>query len=723
MAACAALRTGTLLLLLVSALHGPSCAVSEPGKWVLNVDTDTLRKHNLFVFAKTLFNNSVIHLKLAAESCNSSSPVHLNVSWYLRSSRCYDEVFGVDATRAERYFGSAEVNPGGGSGFFVFHQYPLVTCQPRVDPNIFGLDAFDVKTRLTELQTFQPITEKTPGRKRKEAELPKAKKTKCDLRRCGSGSDQIKAVTTNYSDSKVSALAPSLRYNRFSSWRHEICCHERSSSPNGFGPGSRKDSLRGRKPRRAPRSADSGQITEHKGETQNTVRRLLAAVLHANGVTNLFLVLQPAPGEADEQQKKKKKKTTTTSAGDSDVPHKQAASRAHFDAVAESWADGPYVFLLSVREVKEKNRAPDPARGPPAPWNLRLQVSMKGPHDYISASEWPLMLFYMAMCVAYVLLALLWLLLSACYWRDLLRIQFWIGGVIFLGMLEKAVYYAEFQSIRYNGLSVQGAVVFAEVLSAVKRTLARVLVIIASLGYGIVKPRLGALLQRVVGVGLLYLMFSVVEGVLRVNADRGDNAGSILVCDVVLAFTDSCVIWWIFVSLAQTMKLLRLRRNLVKLSLYTHFTNTLIFAVIASVIFIVWTTKTFKMAKCQSDWRELWIDDAFWRFLFSAILLVIMFLWRPSANNQRYAFRPLVDDEESDEEEEDELMVNEAFEGMKMRGVKNEPNGASRANKVDEDLKWVEENIPSSMADVALPPLLDSDEETMTTKFEMSKME
>lgn len=169
------------------------------------------------------------------------------------------------------------------------------------------------------------------------------------------------------------------------------------------------------------------------------------------------------------------------------------------------------------------------------------------------------------------------------------------------------------------------------------------------------------------------------------------------------------------------MKLLRLRRNVVKLLLYRHFTNTLIFAVIASVIFIIWTTKTFRMSKCQSDWRELWIDDAFWRFLFSIILLVIMFLWRPSANNQRYAFSPLVD-EESDEEEK-EPMMNEAFEGMKMRGVKNEANGSAKANKVDEDLKWVEENIPSSMADVALPPLLDSDEETMTTKFEMSKME
>ncbi|XP_035987395.1 transmembrane protein 87A isoform X1 [Fundulus heteroclitus] len=390
----------------------------------------------------------------------------------------------------------------------------------------------------------------------------------------------------------------------------------------------------------------------------------------------------------------------------------QVAPRSDFDLVAKSWEDGPYMFILKVEDQSDGT----------TPWSLQLQVSMKGPHGFISATEWPLMVFYMVMCIVYVLLAVLWLVLSACYWRDLLRIQFWIGGVIFLGMLEKAVYYGEFQSIRYEGLSVQGAVVFAEVLSAVKRTLARVLVIIASLGYGIVKPRLGALLHRVVGVGLLYLLFSIIEGVLRVNTDRGNDERSLIVCDVVLALTDSCVVWWIFVSLAQTMKLLKLRRNVVKLSLFRHFSNTLIFAVIASVIFIIWTAKNFTMSKCRSDWRELWIQDAFWRFLFSIILLVIMFLWRPSANNQMYAFSPLVD-ADSEEDEEKEPMVNEAFEGMKMRGTKNETNGTARPSKVDEDLKWVEENIPSSMADIALPPLLDSDEETQTTKFEMSKMD
>lgn len=41
------------------------------------------------------------------------------------------------------------------------------------------------------------------------------------------------------------------------------------------------------------------------------------------------------------------------------------------------------------------------------------------------------------MCLVYVILGLAWLIVSFCQWRDLLRIQFWIGGVILLGMLEK----------------------------------------------------------------------------------------------------------------------------------------------------------------------------------------------------------------------------------------------------------------------------------------------
>lgn len=407
-----------------------------------------------------------------------------------------------------------------------------------------------------------------------------------------------------------------------------------------------------------------------------------------------------------EKQEAKENATNLTFTGDKIAMHEPL----------QTWQDAPYIFIVHVGISSSKESPKENALS-----NLfTMTVEVKGPYEYLTLEDYPLMIFFMVMCIVYVLFGVLWLAWSACYWRDLLRIQFWIGAVIFLGMFEKAVFYAEFQNIRYKGESVQNALVLAELLSAVKRSLARTLVIIVSLGYGIVKPRLGVTLHKVVVAGALYLLFSGMEGVLRVTGYFSYSLA--LIVSLALSAIDACIILWIFISLTQTMKLLKLRRNIVKLSLYRHFTNTLILAVAASIVFIIWTTMKFRIVTCQSDWRELWVDDAIWRLLFSMILFVIMILWRPSANNQRFAFSPL--SEEDEEDEQKEPMLKESFEGMKMRSTKQEPNGNSKANKTQEDdLKWVEENVPSSVTDVALPALLDSDEERMITHFERSKME
>ena len=44
-------------------------------------------------------------------------------------------MLSLQASRAASYFRSTEVRPGGGSGFYVFHQYPAITCQPQLSPN------------------------------------------------------------------------------------------------------------------------------------------------------------------------------------------------------------------------------------------------------------------------------------------------------------------------------------------------------------------------------------------------------------------------------------------------------------------------------------------------------------------------------------------------------------------------------------------------------------
>lgn len=91
------------------------------------------------------------------------------------------------------------------------------------------------------------------------------------------------------------------------------------------------------------------------------------------------------------------------------------------------------------------------------------------------------------MCVIYLLLGIAWLTVSFLQWRDLLRIQFWVGGVIFLGMLEVATFYAEYSNFNSTGYTLEWVVLTAEIVSCAKRTLARMLVIIVSLGFGIVK--------------------------------------------------------------------------------------------------------------------------------------------------------------------------------------------------------------------------------------------
>ncbi|KAK9507483.1 hypothetical protein O3M35_007335 [Rhynocoris fuscipes] len=375
--------------------------------------------------------------------------------------------------------------------------------------------------------------------------------------------------------------------------------------------------------------------------------------------------------------------------------------------------DGFYILYIQLQEVNNRD------------FSAKVHIEMKGKDGYLSAANWPLLPFYGAMCLVYVVLGIIWLVVSFLQWRDLLRIQFWIGGVIFLGMLEMATFYAEYSSFNATGESMKSAVLLAEFVSCGKRTLARMLVIIVSLGFGIVKPRLGPMLHRVVGVGILYFVLAVSESYMRVVRPKNDSANQFVIATVPLAVLDSAICWWIFISLAQTTRTLRLRRNLVKLSLYRHFTNILIFAVVASVIFMLYSIKAHHLTICFTDWKELWVDDAYWRLLFTVILVVIMILWRPTNNNQRYAFSPLLDNPEDDDEDEEEQFVNDAY-GVKMRGQGTGSASpklkSNSSNNPDEDLKWVEENIPASLADTALP-ILDSDEEIMTTRFELSKMQ
>lgn len=393
-----------------------------------------------------------------------------------------------------------------------------------------------------------------------------------------------------------------------------------------------------------------------------------------------------------------------------------------YDTIAHTWQDGPYSFIIMTRPSQTDSE-----------YAVKVSVGFQYKNGFLSANDWPFLPFYATMCAVYSLFAVFWLVMCLIYWRDLLRVQIWISGVILLGLMEKAAFLAEYEQIERTGEPTNICLIIAEVVSCSKRTLARMLVIIVSLGFGIVKPRLGPTMQKVLIAGGLYFIFAILEGLFRIKNRKEDIDNKGAFAGVPLVFIDVGICYWILTNLKATMRTLRVRRNIPKLTLFRHFTNTLIFCVIASVIFMIWSLARHRFVACLTDWKELWLDEGFWHILFSFILLVIVVLWRPSNNAQRFAFTPLLDNDENfDDDDENEEQENEIFDSVKMRTTvmingehqtKKEKRDAKQANSIEEDLKWVEENVPATLTEAALPGMVDSEEEVQTTKFEASKMD
>ena len=356
-------------------------------------------------------------------------------------------------------------------------------------------------------------------------------------------------------------------------------------------------------------------------------------------------------------------------------------------------------------------------------FSIKVVTAMESPVGYLSADEYPLMTFYLVMCVVYILYSLAWIIMSLCNCRDLLRVQYWIGGVIVLGLIEKAVHFAEYYQVNETGLSNSQMEKFAGFVACFKRTLSRMLVIIVSLGFGIVKPRLGPKLYQVLGVGCIYFIVALLIKMFEIDVYYSSNSREgWLLMFVPLLIIDLFILYWVLRSLMQTLKTLRLRRNTDKLSLYRHFTNVIVLCALVSLAMSIYILYYHELG-CSENFASDWFETACWPLVFSIILLVIMVLWRPSKNNKRYAYSPLVDGNDSEDEVEIPMLGNGATESMKSRGGKSSENIPVDINMMDENLKWIDENIPPTIADTALPVLMDPIDIKKATKYEMSKMD
>ncbi|XP_020090894.1 transmembrane protein 87A-like [Ananas comosus] len=279
----------------------------------------------------------------------------------------------------------------------------------------------------------------------------------------------------------------------------------------------------------------------------------------------------------------------------------------------------------------------------------------KNPTGYLPGRMAPLMNFYGFMSFAFAILGIFWFSQYARFWKEVIPLQNCITFVITLGMLEMALWYFEYAKFNETGVRPMGITFWAVTFGTIKRTVARVIILIVAMGYGVVRPTLGGLTSKVIMLGgTFFLASEILELVENVGAisDLSGKARLFLVLPV--ALLDAFFIIWIFTSLSKTLDKLQARRLMVKLDIYRKFTNALAVAVIVSV---GWTCYElyFKSSDVFNErWQRAWIIPAFWQVLSFSLLCVICALWAPSQNSMRYAYS---DDASEDFDREDTLSL------------------------------------------------------------------
>ena len=75
--------------------------------------------------------------------------------------------------------------------------------------------------------------------------------------------------------------------------------------------------------------------------------------------------------------------------------------------------------------------------------------------------------------------------------------QHWITAVVALGMMEMSTWYFDYVNFNATGFRPYITTLYAVFLGCVRKTISRVLVLVVSMGFGVVLPYLGAIQNKV----------------------------------------------------------------------------------------------------------------------------------------------------------------------------------------------------------------------------------
>ncbi|KKA27368.1 hypothetical protein TD95_004927 [Thielaviopsis punctulata] len=262
----------------------------------------------------------------------------------------------------------------------------------------------------------------------------------------------------------------------------------------------------------------------------------------------------------------------------------------------------------------------------------------------LPATQVPKLPFYGGITILYAVVAIYWGFLYYMHRHDILAVQNYITAILVFLVVEMLLTWAFYDYLNRNGRNL-GANIFMVVvgiLNAARNSFSFFLLLIVCMGYGVVKPTLGKAMIYARWLAVAHFAFGLLYAITGLYITP-EGAGPFLLFIVMpLAGTLTAFYVWTLNSLNATLKDLRERKQHAKEAMYRKLWWCILLSIFVTFGFFFFNSLSFANVSDPDyvpfHWKTRWfVLDGWLNLVYFADVAWIAYVWRPTANNRRFA--------------------------------------------------------------------------------------
>jgi hypothetical protein len=269
--------------------------------------------------------------------------------------------------------------------------------------------------------------------------------------------------------------------------------------------------------------------------------------------------------------------------------------------------------------------------------DIKGHIAFQNPYGYLPGEMWGTIPFQFSRAISFTIFGMMFLWLFLLFKESVMSLHVQILGVFALAILESIAWTVAYMILNENGnpycCPFSNHVVLAMCLQVLRQTFSRYLLLVVSLGYGIVRPKLMGGEWCVVGiVTIIYLIASMIAKVAEIvvlNSNPFDGDSSIQIYQLPALVMDILFLTWIYIALSSTVRLLKDLHQTIKLKMYVSLQRCiLIFIFLVFALHLGILSITYNVV--DIPWKFAWVDNVLWDVFNFCVLVTVCYLCRPS---------------------------------------------------------------------------------------------